>query len=339
MRFRANRRVQRMDYIARGLYRELLDEQWSEGTLPADLAQLADICGCPVEVMREKWPQIEGCFLDAGDERIFNQTLEDQRTDLDSARVKMARGGRNGGLKSNSLTRSQGEGTQANPKPTLEPGLGQGKGTQANPDIEEKSKKRREELEEKSKEKHLLIGKDADERSRVFESKAQRVKNLTAWAEKCHLAYPRKVAKQDSLRAFIKHISKLSEAHKGDDAAGEWMLARVEAFGRSSLVASTPLDKLPYPATWANDGRYDDPAAEWSIAVITKTLNGENPNGNNGKTNGAVARIERNRDAIRQTADKYRAGSGGNADGSDAGQLPEPGVIAGDSGDVVPAMA
>ena len=83
----------------------------------------------------------------------------------------------------------------------------------------------------------MLIGKDADERSRVSESKAQRVRNLTAWAEKCHSAYPRKVAKQDSLRAFIKHISKLSEAHKGDDPTREWMLARVEAFGRSSLIS------------------------------------------------------------------------------------------------------
>jgi hypothetical protein len=44
--YRANRKVQRTGYIARGLYRELLNEAWIEGSLPNDLAALADICGC-----------------------------------------------------------------------------------------------------------------------------------------------------------------------------------------------------------------------------------------------------------------------------------------------------
>lgn len=49
--WRANRKVQRLHYVARGLYRDLLDEQWENGSLPADVEELADICSCPVEVM------------------------------------------------------------------------------------------------------------------------------------------------------------------------------------------------------------------------------------------------------------------------------------------------
>ena len=136
MRFRANRRVIRMDYIARGHYRELLDEQWGEGSLPANLAQLADICGCPLEVMQDKWPQIEGCFLEDEHGRLFNQTLEDQRTELDTKRVKYANSGRSGGRQK-----------LANARQSLAT-ASDGKQSLSNRHIEEK---RREELEEKSK--------------------------------------------------------------------------------------------------------------------------------------------------------------------------------------------
>ena len=60
--FRANRKVQRMNYVERGLYRELLDECWEEGTIPDDPLRLADICNCPPGVMVEAWPKIRPCF-------------------------------------------------------------------------------------------------------------------------------------------------------------------------------------------------------------------------------------------------------------------------------------
>lgn len=60
--FRANRKVQRMNYIERGLYRELLDECWEEGVIPDDPLKLAEICNCPPGVMVEAWPKIRPCF-------------------------------------------------------------------------------------------------------------------------------------------------------------------------------------------------------------------------------------------------------------------------------------
>lgn len=60
--FRANRKVQRMNYVERGLYRELLDECWEEGTIPDDPLKLAEICNCPPGVMVEAWPKIRPCF-------------------------------------------------------------------------------------------------------------------------------------------------------------------------------------------------------------------------------------------------------------------------------------
>lgn len=93
-RFRANRRVQKMDYVARGLYRELLDEQWSDGSIPNDIEDLADICGCPLEVMQDKWPQIRKCFETHRDGQLFNQMLENQRTEMDRTRIAQSMGGK-----------------------------------------------------------------------------------------------------------------------------------------------------------------------------------------------------------------------------------------------------
>lgn len=95
--WRANRRVQRMSYIERGLYRELLDECWSEGFIPDDIERLADICGCPVEVMANAWQMLSKCFANAGNGFLYNERLEQERTDMDRTRANRARAGAAGG--------------------------------------------------------------------------------------------------------------------------------------------------------------------------------------------------------------------------------------------------
>jgi hypothetical protein len=94
---RARRKVQRMGYIARGFYRELLDEEWLEGSIPNDLAALADICGCPVKVMEKAWVEISPCFKEV-DGRLVNEKLESLRTVQDTLRVKRIEAGRLGGI-------------------------------------------------------------------------------------------------------------------------------------------------------------------------------------------------------------------------------------------------
>lgn len=90
--WRSSRRVQRMTYVDRGLYRELLDEQWKLGGLPMDMESLSDICGCPLSIMQDSWERIRFHF-DEVDGLYVNATLEDQRTDLDKKRASLARNG------------------------------------------------------------------------------------------------------------------------------------------------------------------------------------------------------------------------------------------------------
>ena len=95
--WRANRAVQRMTYIQRGIYRELLDECWAEGFIPDDIEKLADICGCPPEVMADAWQVLSKCFEPAGDGVLINEKLHTLRTDKDAERARKAANGSAGG--------------------------------------------------------------------------------------------------------------------------------------------------------------------------------------------------------------------------------------------------
>ena len=95
--YRADRNVQRMDYIARGLYRELLDECWVEGSLPNEPESLAELCDCPVDVLANAWQMLGKCF-DLVDGRLVSPVIESLRTEQDALRVKRQESGRLGGV-------------------------------------------------------------------------------------------------------------------------------------------------------------------------------------------------------------------------------------------------
>ena len=136
--WRANRRVQRMPWQAKGPYRELLDEFWAEGSLPTDMGELADIVGCTLQELEDLWVHIGPCWEER-DGRLYNAKMDKQRTSTDAARVAMATGGSAGGKVSNSSTRAKGR--EANLKPTLVV-------PQSMPDIEEKTRLEKTRLEQ-----------------------------------------------------------------------------------------------------------------------------------------------------------------------------------------------
>lgn len=96
--WRANRAVQRMTPLARGLYRELLDEQWAEGFVPDDPEKCAEICNCRLVDFRREWPAIRERFAVRGPGILINERLELERTSVDEVRVKNSQAGRRGGL-------------------------------------------------------------------------------------------------------------------------------------------------------------------------------------------------------------------------------------------------
>lgn len=108
-KWRASREVQRMGYVARGLYRELLDEQWDKGGIPDDVNRLAAICDCPLEVMQNEWPKVAPHFqVQKKNGLLANGVLESMRTEHDTIRVNRQSAGKLGGIaKLNNINTNQ----------------------------------------------------------------------------------------------------------------------------------------------------------------------------------------------------------------------------------------
>ena len=97
--YRASRNANRLTWQERGIYRELLDECWIEGSIPDDLPRLAEIARCPVGVMAEAWPNIKPLFTecDWGDGMyLTSRRLEAERSEEDRRRIAMSEGGKKG---------------------------------------------------------------------------------------------------------------------------------------------------------------------------------------------------------------------------------------------------
>lgn len=96
--WRANRKVQRMTVTERGIYRELLDECWCEGSLPADMESLADVVRCSVEEMTAAWPALESSFFVRPDGRLVNPKIAIVLAAQNEAHERRVNAGRKGGL-------------------------------------------------------------------------------------------------------------------------------------------------------------------------------------------------------------------------------------------------
>lgn len=99
--WQSDSRVRRMSYEQRGIYRELMDIQWLEGSLPDDVELLADIVGYPMSRFEKLWPLIRECFtVRDADGRLLQMRLERQRQDhVDFLRKQRAAGRKGAALR------------------------------------------------------------------------------------------------------------------------------------------------------------------------------------------------------------------------------------------------
>lgn len=200
--YRANRKVQRMSWQARGLYRELLDEFWSEGFLPSGMDELAEICGCDPTSFLLYWPEIEPCW-EFTHEGLVNPKMEEQRTSTDVARAAKARAGAKGGKVSNSATRSKQ--TEASAKQVLT----EAKQVQAQPDIAEQSRA----LAEQSKSRALrpeVLARQVQDRAHAHGDKTLQVLTSVCRAE-LEIGIPPDVLLERLAESWLEHQSSAAE--------------------------------------------------------------------------------------------------------------------------------
>ena len=92
--------VQRMTALERGIYRELLDEQWRVGSLQNDPKWLAAAALCTEDELATAWRTLSECFpaVEGSDGTMLqNPRLESERSEMDAKRVKATISGALGG--------------------------------------------------------------------------------------------------------------------------------------------------------------------------------------------------------------------------------------------------
>jgi len=90
-----------MGNAARGVYIDLLARQWRDGSIPADVARLARLCGETADSFAAIWEEVGPCFteLDGDSSRLINLRLEQDRTEQDQARIQKSEAGKRGNAK------------------------------------------------------------------------------------------------------------------------------------------------------------------------------------------------------------------------------------------------
>ena len=79
--------------------------------------------------------------------------------------------------------------------------------------------------------------------------------------EEIYKAFPRKIGKDNALKAIGKAVDRLKVRGHTTRQAQEFLYKVTVAFAKSP--AGNDGNFTPHPATWFNQGRYDDDQAEW----------------------------------------------------------------------------
>ncbi|MGH7593388.1 MAG: hypothetical protein ACRELE_06000 [Gemmatimonadales bacterium] len=224
--------MQNLHYIAEGFYRTLLDEQFAEGFIPDEVGDIAAICRCPVEVMQQHWPSLEGFFPfnEFGVRANVNQ--EENRTEIDRKRI------------SNSLAGKASAKAKLKERSTPV----QHVSTNVQPEEKRREEKRVSETTSPHPDKSGIVEKHPD--LLIYEQ------------------YPRKEGKRGALKAIGNATRRLC---KGEVELPPMTLreARVllyrntQAYARSPAGSNPDPTKIPHPATWFNQSRYLDDQANW----------------------------------------------------------------------------
>jgi hypothetical protein len=150
--------------------------------------------------------------------------------------------------------------------------------------------------------------------------------------ERVYKAFPRKVAKVAALDAIRMAVARLtSERHDKLTIAEaiNFLERKTQSFARSPTGNQGMY--TPYPATWFNEGRYEDDESEWGKAKQSKETRGGKGDGSRSYESPAAGRNARSRDSIRNVfAELWGTRSSDDATGADQEQLPISRISRGD---------
>lgn len=220
-------KVQRMTLEAQGAYIRLLCYSWQDESIPADVEQLARLCGCGVRKMSELWDKfLRDCFApsEADPDRLVNPRLEEVRL----ARLKFS-AERSASGKTGAAERWKNHGS-ANGSAIEEPIAKNGSPVSSL---------------QSSKEPPIVPQTDKLSYSAEFD---------VFWG-----AYPKKSGKAEAFKAWNKL--------KPSKALQEIMVHAVMRQAETHDWKRDNGQFIPHPATWINRGQWDDEIPQAKAAV------------------------------------------------------------------------
>lgn len=230
--WRSSRAVMRMSFAERGMYLEMLLEQWENCSLPDDPKAVSELIGGSVDEWTAAWPVLRRKFADrridpregstpGAQNRIVNLKLEEVRRGL----KKFIRVAKKGG---ESRAKSAKRGSNGTYLPAESPATF--------PATEPAD-----------------IQPSASTASATASATATKNKYTDRFAEFWD-AYPRKVGKDAARRIY--------EKRRPDEEIHAQMLAAIESQRRSPAWVKDGGQFIPHPSTWLSQGRWQDEPLE-----------------------------------------------------------------------------
>jgi hypothetical protein len=223
--WRGSRTVQRMTMAERGVYLEMLCEQWEKRNLPDDAQQVADaIASSDAQVadVLAAWTAVRRKFVTSrGDEtRIYNEPLERTRRKQREYRRKRAEAGAVGGRNAAAKRKAARELEASNATAVLSDAI-------ANPsDLNRQDK------------------------TRPDQKRRDKTREVDGLFDRFWAAYPKKKSKDEARRAWDKR--------RPDEALLAVMLQAIETQRQSADWLKKDGQFIPHPATWLNGARWTD---------------------------------------------------------------------------------
>lgn len=146
----------------------------------------------------------------------------------------------------------------------------------------------------------------------------------TAAFERWYAVYPKRVGPDAAARAFTTAMRKIESRHPSRDAALDWLIQVTGEYAVSAQACEFGWN----PATFLNQGHYDDDQSQWNRNGAANAF------GNAGGNRGSLEHNRVRNDSLLDQVDRERqraAGAGGSATGGQ-GEVPSSGPGDGQAG-------
>lgn len=248
-----------LDACGRGIYRELLDACYVQGSVSADHDVICRKCGASAEELEKRWPLIGRHFTES-DGRLYHPMADDFRADFFGFVARQKANGTKGGRPPKIPTREQSRNPQVtHQEPTGNPCLSKMESRERDETRRERGKEASDVLVERQ-----LSSASADgEFALTNEQEPQPLQKLQPPKEQYSPKFLEfwavvwaKTGKDGAWKAW-----KAAVKREGKDARDQ-MIDAARSQGPRILADAAKGSRTPiHPATWINQGRWKDEEA------------------------------------------------------------------------------